>query len=442
MDQSFNNNDVNNLNTQNNEMDNNQPLNNNGYTQPRQVNPGVAQQPAEQMNTQFNQNPQPQEEISQNNKQVFSNNFASFEETPQNNNINYSENVVQAEPVTNNNTVKPNKRKLGLIIGIISVIVIAVVGLLIFKLNSGEGDFSLKLNSSKPQTYLNKSQKTNNKIGFLMKYGDDEIFIGLSLPGVSENLQGSDFNFYNNKATFTEAHKGRIALKYGDIYYNYDTESDYYEKDNKNNIETLEERKIVYNKDNYYVKYLEYSNDYELVYKYNEMYTTSHADRETASWGLISIGYFNNLEEAKAKIDKLSKELYVCSFSSQDTLDKCNYKDYRFISDIVLEMLNEYYLFVDSYNQISIKSHRVNVVDDNVEYSISFKSGNYNNFEGYTNFKVNNIDFYTKNTAVVYNINENIMASIYVSLPYGVEKTEENVISAFTKTFSKSNEKS
>ena len=201
MDQSFNNNnnnDLNNLNTANNEMGNNQPLNNNVYTQSQQVNSNIVQQSVEQNNTQFNQNPQPQ----------------------------YVEQPVQStpqQPTNNYNEEKAKKSKVGLIIAVVLIIVAIVVGciFLLGQGNKNNNDSKNDNNNTNTEETNNAPINTNNNKKQIEDYTWKDLTIAIDgnliYPSIDiETLLNYGFEFTGNNSD-TELSKNQslnVRLKY------------------------------------------------------------------------------------------------------------------------------------------------------------------------------------------------------------------------------------
>ena len=363
------------------------------------------------------------------------------------NNLNQNNLNTQGNNISNNQSQEgtekpvPNKsnKKIGLIIGIVIAIIAAIIAAaFIINSNSGKSGGIIGANKAKKQTYLNDNKNISDKISFIINHTNNNknnVFLGFSLTGVAKSLT-ADVTSLNNDTTRLESAESKIAFYYNNTYYALDTEVANYEtKDNKTS-EYINDLSVVYKDNNYYVTNSNIGK-YILYYKYDETPWNGFRDNENhATWYLLSLGFYDSVEDAKEIINEYSNNLYICTYTDDESISKCNYKNYRYVDDLIMDMLNRYDLYVDSYNQVALSRGNVTVVNNDNEFTISFQSGSYNNFDGYTNFKLNDSDFYLKDRAIIHNGN-NVKIGIYASLPFNIENTDENIISEFKNTFKK-----
>ena len=419
MNQDYNNFNQNNADNINNNMNNNQQLN-----------------PAPQ---QFQNN---YNDINQNNTFSQINNVESQPQqvTPNG----YQQTIVQYQNLNQSHegTEKPaphkSNKKNGLIIGIVIAIVAIIVAVFIINLNSGKSGGIIGTNNAKEQTYLNDNKNITDKISFIINHTNNNknnVFLGFSMTGIAKSLT-ADVTSLNNDTTRLESAGSKITFYYNNTYYGLDTEVESYDTKNNKTSEYIDDQNVVYKDNNYYVTNSSIGK-YILYYKYDESLWNGFRDNEThATWYLLSLGFYDSVEDAKTKINEYSNNLYICTYTDDESISKCNYKSYRYVDDLIMDMLNRYDLYVDSYNQVVLSHGDVTVVNNDNEFTISFQSGSYNNFDGYTNFKLNDSDFYLKDRAIIHNAN-NVKIGIYTSLSYNVENTDENIISEFKNTFKK-----
>lgn len=371
---------------------------------------------------------------SNNTQQLTQNDDSNIYQQTNNQNRNLYSHQENIEKSTTNNSNK----KIGIIAITIVAIVTIIVGVVIIILNTSKNENTIGSDKIKKQIYLNDNKKITDKISFIIKHAnsnENNIFLGFSMKGISKNLI-ADVSSLNNDTTRIESVGSDISFYYDKINYGFDYEVEGYEtKDNKTS-EYIDSNKVVYKNDNYYV----INNNigkYTLYYKFGEKVSDGFRDNENhAVWYLLSIGFFDSIDSAKTKINEYSNILYICAYTDDETISKCNYKDYRFVNDMIIDMLNDYDLYIANYNQVTLNHGDVKVTDGNNEFTISFKPGLYTNFDGYTNFKLNDSDFYLKDSTIIHNGN-NVKMGIYSNLSYDIEKTDEKIILEFKKTFKK-----
>lgn len=254
------------------------------------------------------------------------------------------------------------------------------------------------------------------------------------MKDISKPLTG-DIISLNNEMTRLETANMKIQFSYNHNSYSIDTDVVVYQTKNNKTTEYIDDKNIIYKNNNYYI-IPSNIDSYILYYKYDERPWYGNNDETEATWYVLNFGLYKTLEAAKEKINEYSNILYICPYSDSETISKCNYKEYRYANDLIIDVLNNNDLYIDSYDQISLDHGDIKVEKNNNTFTIRFESGLYHNFEEYTNFKLNDSDFYLKDRSIIHN-GKNIKIDIYVGLNYKIEETEKNIISEFKKTFSK-----
>ncbi len=341
---------------------------------------------------------------------------------------------VYQQPTVNNQ--EPPKKKKGIVFAII--ILIAIVGIGIYLLN-GKDSSNTVTNSeekNKTQVYLNDNKNITDKIS-LISWGFDsddyKVFLGFDLKDAAKPF--FPLMLYNDKIKSIESGSS-VKFYYDNNYYKYSYESVSYDTKNNKATEYIDEHKVVYKEDNIYITETS-SDSYYLYYKISENVWTGFRDSENhATWHAFEFGSYSTLDNAKAAIEKYLKNVYICIFTNEETATKCDYKSYRNVNDMVMDMLNEAGIYVNSYDQIRL-SDGIKVKNENTSFDISIMTLNNLNTDNYNSFKLNGNDFYINNTKVIHKTKDGSVIEIYVSMPSDLERTEENVIAELKKAFSK-----
>ena len=219
---------------------------------------------------------------------------------------------------------KPPKKTNFILIAIAIVAVISIVtgSILMF---SGDSKSSDKNSGNDKQnikqiTYFNSENKSNDSIGFNLEQSINTkkgVFVGIKGEGISSNLKFDITMLQNDVLDFNQYSKGDLlSITYDDEYYNFDLEGDSYLKDNEG--EFLDNDSIVYKDGNYFVT--ETSIDkYLLYYLYEEVYYDGFRDGKTHGyWYAFSISFFDTIDEAKDKIDKIREVVDICIYDKED----------------------------------------------------------------------------------------------------------------------------
>lgn len=359
---------------------------------------------------------------------------------------------------------KPPKKTNFILIAIAVVAVISIVtgSILMF---SGDSKSSDKNSGNDKQnikeiTYFNEN-KSNDSIGFNLEQSINTkkgVFVGIKGEGISSNLEFDITMLQNDVLDFNQYSKGDLlSITYDDEYYNFDLEGDSYLKDNEG--EFLDNDSIVYKDGNYFVT--ETSIDkYLLYYLYEEVYYDGFRDGKTHGyWYAFSISFFDTIDEAKDKIDKIREVVDICIYDKEEGLDNCitedgksiDYKEYKYVKDVLVDFLIDYNLYVDSYENITqTKYGEINIEkyinlegtdeDDLTKFEISFETGTLESKEGDVKDTLNGKEIIIRESngsSNVYINQGNSYIKIRINLPYNVENSVEIIKEVLNDAFSK-----
>lgn len=358
-------------------------------------------------------------------------------------------NYVEQQPTSND--IKPPFLKIGLIVGGIVLAIIALVIVLTGKDNKSENKTNSILQNGKlkEQVFLNQNQKTENKLSIIINRDDEDddanVFIGVNLKGISKDLEYSMIGIRNDAARFTSS----LEFNYDDGFYDFGTESENYSTKNNKTMEYIDGNEVLFKSNGYYIANTNIDK-VTLYYKYDSFKRDDFDGEKSEYWYLFRFGFYDDIETAKEKLAKIEKELKICTYTNEEGIDNCkdyngqiiDYKEYRHLGDMVINLLKEYDLYAPSYKDVRLSRDGVIVYskpeDSNGEFvfTINAKQQEFVNKEDYKNFKLDGKDFYISDNRIMYESND-YLVGIYVSVPYGVENTEENIIKEFTRVFSK-----
>lgn len=410
----------------NNETVNNQTFNNQNIGLNQQATPNY-QQPINQMNM---QSPTPQ---------TTNNTFVSGNTNTQS---------VNSKP--------PKKIKFGLIIGLF-VTAIAICAILLLsgkpKQDTNDKQGLEEKGQEKTQIYLNENCKTKDKVSYIIKetYSDDTpyVFIGIKEDGIASDLTPDTSTFNNDVAKYSNANTTEFSLYIGNEYLHFDSEKESYNTKENQTQEFINDQLVLFKSDGYYIT-TSNIDKYILYYKLKEsMYDGLIKGELHGTWDVLLIGFYDTQEEAKNRIESLQNFVDICTYQEDEGIENCknfdnkiiNYKEYRNLNDMLLEMLKQYGLYVESYEKIYTSHGEIRIFSDSTtskisnEFKLDFKSGTINT-EGYKEFELNGNKFYIKDEDIISEKN-GVILDFYVDLPYDVEETEENIINEFKSAFSK-----
>jgi len=423
------------FNNQNNNMQNNQPVFGN---------------PIENNSNQSTQNNQP----------VFGNPVENNTNPPTQNNNN-----------NNNINMQPKKNNLPIIIGAIAVIAIIVGCIFIFGGEKSQTKTNTNTNSNeeikekplKPIKYYNsKSIKTTDKIAFNLEYSYSSkkgIFFGIQGKGVANNLNGDSSFFENDVIAITRyLLNDEVSIYYNEESYLFEIERGEYSKDSAG--EYFDEEPIVHKENNYFIT-KNIIDSYTLYYLYEEDYNEIYQDGINEKvWYTVLISYFDTVEEAKSKMKKIDSNIDICTYDKSVGYDNClssngskiDIENYKHLNDVLIDSLMDYDLYIDNYNDITeLKYNEVYIekkldlegaVEDSItRFEIEFDSDPIDNEDVVFTSTLNGkeVKFEKPYSAYYANIkNGSNYIEIYINLSSGAEVSEENVIKALEKTFSKS----
>jgi len=395
------------------------------------------------------------------NNNLISNNQTALNQQPTNN---INRQMSFNHPAQPNNVIpnSPKKNNLGLLAGIVILVVAVIVGcILIFggeSKSKTQSEEEKQKENIKPITYLNPSTvNVTDKLAITLEQSSENgkgVLFGISDKGAAENLKIGDHYLGNNIFMVSTYDKNdEFSVKYNDINFAFELESQYYVKNE--NTETLDGDQIVYKENNYIVT-SNNINSYTLYYLFDEKYYNSYDDnKKTGTWSIINISFPATLEKAKERIKEIENNMDVCIYNKKDGYNSClqNQKDknYKHLSDVLVDTLMDYNLYVDSYENIKyIDNAEITFQkyvtfdgideDDYTEFEMNFYTNDLNETEVTQKTTLNGKEVKITKYHSLYYANfpqESGYLKMLIDLPYGVEENDENVIKSITETFSK-----
>ena len=388
---------------------------------------------------------------------------------PNNSNMNYSNgvnpqptpypNVVAPQPVQYPNPVTqqpsmtpvtgstpngnpPKKKNMAVFIGIgIAVVVVIVAAIFLLSSNHKKGDSKTDKENASGSTqtedgHLNNSKSTDD-IGFIVTLSSNStapnFFVGMHEEGIAKPIAYTKKSYINglaNDVMYLESFgKSSTSTHFSinDRSWRFSIEPVSYSENNGKVTFTYYES--LYNEGNYYVVQ-DSANRYLIYY-------LSDKPKENESTYALGIYQFSSLEEAKAAITEYNDTLYICSYTDEETIAKCQHQNYHLINDITMDYLRENDLYVKSYDRVTLDSTLgIRVLVDDYIFQVSIEPGENSYLDSYKKFQVNGKDYYINDGNIYYNSNGNQIC-IYVYKKFQIDLPDDEVLSVFQKEFSK-----
>ena len=347
-------------------------------------------------------------------------------------------------PVTGDtpNENPPKKKNTAVFIGIgiaVVVVIISVIFLLSSNHKKDESNTNKENTSGTTQIedgHLNNSKSTDD-IGFIVDGGSSKLpnfFVGLHKEGIAKPVtyikRTSINSGLTNDVIFLKSfgkNSSSTSFSINDKSVRLSIEPVSYSENNGKVIFSLYES--LYNEENYYIVQ-DAANRYIIYY-------LSEKPKENYLNYVLGIYQFSSLEEAKEAIKEYKDNLYICSYTDEETITKCQHQNYHLINDITMDYLRENDFYVKSYDRVTLDSTLgIKILVDDYIFQVSIEPEEYSNLDSYKKFQVNGKDYYIENGNIYYNSNGNQIC-IYVYKKFQTDLPDDEVLSIFQKEFSK-----
>lgn len=289
---------------------------------------------------------------------------------------------------------------------------------------------------SKTQIHLNSSMPQDG-LAFIIKHDynyTNNVFIGIKGAGIASDLTVGTTFYSNDSLMLSAAEDDSVSFHLNSVYYNFEVESLNYATQDGKTVELIDNQFVEYKDDNYYVTTTNIDK-FQLLYKFDENpWDDTDAGEAVANWDVLKMGYYDSIDEAIAKLNEYKETLYIATFTDDETVEVVNYQDYTCVNDLIMKIMNDNALFVDSYDMITFDGGEITVTKDDYKFEIEIDDGSYSLSDN-TSFMLNGIEAFVDGNYVKYTVGDR-KVKIYVSMPYDVEKVDSNVIKAILDVFS------
>jgi len=362
----------------------------------------------------------------------------------------------------------PKKRNIGIIVVVvIAVIAIGIGCFFIFggksKSESNNNDNNNENKDFKSIVYLNEENNSKDSLFFELQSSSNNgkgVFFGITGKGVANNLKFDSYSLFNSMMEINDYDpEDKVSFYYNEEYFNFELESAHYMKDSTG--EYFDENSIVYKDKNFFVIETNIDN-YLIYYLYDDdKYYFADDDDEVThrEWKALDIFFCDSIDEAKENISNIRDNIDICVYDKNDSFNNCitedgqkiNYKEYRYIKDLIIDSLKNYNLYLNSYEDIVLMGHDGLQIetyvefedideDDLIEFELSLRDYQYDEEDYKQSIMLNgsklpvSVGDYLCMVALT---QQNGYINVYVNLPYDVERNIENIQKAFQESFSK-----